>query len=672
MQNDKYSAFDANGVPTHDQKGIELSKDAIRELKEKASRCPSPSCAGQLSQVRKVRAPKWTCDECPGQMDTSGEACDYCEYMLCSKCMVCRRAHWPLYAQLTQLEDEVGKCPDKVLGNMKEAVKKIKHLVLMYQGVEQEQGSCVQSNEKEIQKLLAAKGGEQDAYYMLNANRQLINNMDEEEQKTYLAAHRKAVCELSELVHTALAQEIKDFPLFEVQEAAYECTSITTRFCELWKIASTLHKDENQRNPTVLFTTPFSSVFTHHFEGSLPTADKTKPEWVLHYCLKVMQNHWAVMKHLVGASHPDHVFYDDFFTVVLSLLGAWLASAVSEHSEQDSFFYYTLTEAINFEEGMSSLPIPQDKGLCRHLLTPPLADLWIDIEKTKLNDVLTTSVWGEGCWLPNTPKYLLKYDEWKAGKGAVDLFLALNAVAKKLGRARLPEDVTEQFVVALFNSSLERVASCAEDATNLKLTAPSSLEECPSNLLQVIIALNSTAYLLECIGSWLVNPAFCNSDGFAVASDTLSRAQASLVKCLSGFLASPVVALRGTHVENVMRIHPLLQRARYLCTYYKTFGSGSIAKVVLAACFMSIEQHVLTYILPSTALPCFDGVVQCVVSFIEEFGGSVYSLQSASPSPAQPAQTGLFSRLYSADHDAPMSSEEAQQPCEDGSEEDWT
>eukprot|EP01059_Diplonema_ambulator_P002302 TRINITY_DN1194_c0_g4_i1.p1 TRINITY_DN1194_c0_g4~~TRINITY_DN1194_c0_g4_i1.p1 ORF type:complete len:577 (+),score=190.17 TRINITY_DN1194_c0_g4_i1:2193-3923(+) len=566
--------------------------------------------------------------------------------------------------ELAHLLGEVGEEPEAVLKEMERAVEEIREVVARYQGGSVGSGE-VAANEKEVERLLKTDSGECEAYYLLNSSRQVIDGLAGDEKEQHLKAHHEQLQQLGTIVLASLKREAAHYPLLEVTPTPYDCPTISSRLTELWRIALTLHTDGQATDPSVIFTHPFERAFARHFDPSLPTGDPTKPEFPLRYCLSILQSHWSVMKHLEGS--PSN----DFCILVLSKLGGWITDSLEQQQDRD-FFYYTLNEMLSFDESLSTLPLAHDHSLCREVLTHKYTEWWVEVERQKVSSVMTGSVRGGGCWVPSVPWFLLEYDKWKTGKGAVELFFVLNALAKKLGKARLQHDTVKHFVTALFTPVLTEIATLAEDLTAKDCGVPAALDDHSAPLLRLVVALNSMTYLLGCVESWRVYPVFCATEMFSDASDALSLARDTLVKSLSAVLAAPLVSFKGS-MSNLMMLYPALHKTQFLCEYYKTYGAEGD---VYGPCFHVIEQHMVKHVLPRATPQCFAGAVSKVSSLIESYGGSVTLLHSAVPPSSPPSpqrqsqESGFFSRIYSTESQ-PVPSSPSPEPAE-GSDDDWT
>ena len=283
---------------------------------------------------------------------------------------------------------------------------------------------------------------------------------------------------------------------------------------ELWRVLSALHVEHGTDDPAEPFRSGFFRRFRAHFEaGSAEAADPDHFEWVLRYCTAVMGNHWGLFKHLVPTTHPEHRFESAFFGALLRALAQRLAAAVEERGA--GYAVGHLDSILTFEAGLGAIPaVPRGQGLCALALTGRVLEAWVDAEREHFNAVLhgclddPAVMWGFHC-----PVELLRYDEHKAGRGVVQLVLALQQLVGRMEAAQLSTASVEAFVSAVLKPCLMRtVETVGGTPVPYELAPPPSECDLAHPLLTRVVALNTMRYLRHTLDDWAVRPIFCGDD----------------------------------------------------------------------------------------------------------------------------------------------------------------
>ncbi|KAJ9450574.1 hypothetical protein DIPPA_61362 [Diplonema papillatum] len=495
------------------------------------------------------------------------------------------------------------------------------------------------------------KGDVETSLSLLKSSESLLANAGSVETESKL---RSAVSDLARVVHSTasdqLRKQLKQLPLLETTEGTFSPQSHDqselTTVASLWRVASIAHIEYSLPDPsTNVLAAAFTKEFCRHFEGNLPTADAKKPEWPLRYTQRVIQNHWSLLREcLLPVSHASHFADLNFFNAVLDVLAQKMAAMMTSEWGSDEqkagYLYYCLNEVLKFEGSLSNLPMDRTRGLLgRVLKVEGVENTWLKREKARLNEMLEKYVWSDKCWVPASPLELRKFDEWKAGLGAVELHAGLQALASKL--ANVSEKTVETFVSELFVPSFQRYCSRAEDLVDatrenefsltdlVPLIANScsmhqtvdALEHHP--FARLITALNSLCYLLDAISQWLVLPAFCNSTAFTEASDCLASAHNFLLKATASTATHPFThwypQSSAINEENggVLAIFPPLRQTATLFAFIAGHACGNTSKQLSFFCYSMVEKHLMSKLLPLTDTACKTGLIEITLDELE-------------------------------------------------------
>eukprot|EP01063_Lacrimia_lanifica_P024648 TRINITY_DN32519_c0_g1_i1.p1 TRINITY_DN32519_c0_g1~~TRINITY_DN32519_c0_g1_i1.p1 ORF type:complete len:709 (+),score=269.16 TRINITY_DN32519_c0_g1_i1:284-2128(+) len=415
-----------------------------------------------------------------------------------------------------------------------------------------------------------------------------------------------------------LARAVGELPLLQLTDRAFDADAADPQVaavCGLWRVASHLHAEHAALlpggDPVEVFAANFLKEFRYHFEGALPTADVNHPEWALNYAQKVMAAHWSLFRVLGAASHPGHAFEVPFFKAVLDVLAQRVQCVLAAGDGGEEWFLGTLGCVLRFEQGLSALPLAGDEGLMHRVLDgeegAARADAWVGFEKQRLNAVLGQSVWSEQCFSLSVPSNLLKYDATKAGRGAVDLAVALDALAEKMTKASLAPAHATRFGAAVFTPCVERFAGAVQEL----------LQNRGTTLEELLIAANSLVHLARAAAGWANSPMFCGVGYFDETGDLLSGLQSRVMQatlaraaaCVRDF-AAPIKEAEG----GVTVWTPVVRALEANLADIAELSASAYTQQLQQFVFDRVEQDITGRVLHYTEWGCKMAVLQHVVA----------------------------------------------------------
>ena len=478
--------------------------------------------------------------------------------------------------------------------------------------------SILSDNYELVRKLLEDDelGTESQILYLITSTAA----MDEKDEQLQIEFTRQ----LSQKVHKQIRVEANNLQLCQFSDTAWVAENHDLKnMISLWKVASNLHishkLDKDTDDPAVIFMEGFLREFRYHFQGDLPTADPSKPEWVLEYSSRVMENHWELFKVLEPACSEGHRPEDLFFNTVIATLASHLYECLQSDTLSDYHFSECIASVTTFESLLSSFNIPAEIGLAKKLFTQACIDRWLQIERAALNLVLTTSRSDTDAWTLSTPVSLLAFDDLRVAKCILNFYSAVNGLCKKLCKARVSNEVISNFNTIIVKG-LELLAGDIRELVSCGTT--------DNNFISHIISSNSLEYLQLCIGTWLLDPILCECTDYSELTDLLSIHQTACVRDITAFCCSPVC--QSTYemitetVGGVLKIRMDLHVVQSRLKILKLYATDKSFLMIRDMSLSNIELYVTTKLLSVTESSCRIGLLYIIVATATAVDGACH------------------------------------------------